>query len=286
MASYCPDAWLINCWCWPLPSRLTIATIQNPCQDLVALLPGLSWGRSGVWLKKLDPHSGGLCSEGWCRAPMRVGLGRLKPFLPPSLLAASGIAGSGRYFPAHLQGEGAGGEEAAAGSRQELRLGVGRGLLCWELSSGSHQWGGKEGAAFLGPHTPTGPAGTQPAGLQPALPVRGSVLCPAFPSTPPAQACHQRWCWAALVRAQQRHGAAAGLPFGRCIPQSFGYEAGETHPAAFVLSSTAAIIRSVFPIPLVARHHRCKARGDPVEASWRQGCNPLLPNPVPLSQLG
>lgn len=70
--------------------------------------------------------------------------------------------------------EGQGREEAAAGSRQELRLGVGRGLLCWELSSGSHQQGGREGAAFPGPHTPAGPAGTQPASPQPPSPTWGS----------------------------------------------------------------------------------------------------------------
>ncbi|XP_035745581.1 transcription factor AP-4 [Egretta garzetta] len=47
---------------------------------------------------------------------MGVGLGCLKPSLLPSPLAAGSIASSGSHFPAHLRGEGAGGEEAAAGS--------------------------------------------------------------------------------------------------------------------------------------------------------------------------
>lgn len=114
-------------------------------------------------MSEAGPHSSELCPglELWTRGC----------WLPRTLALRAGVvAGSGRHFPAHLRGKGVGGEEAAAGSRQELRLGVGRGLLCWELSSGSHQRGGREGAAFPGPHTPAGPAGTQPAGPQPPSP--------------------------------------------------------------------------------------------------------------------
>lgn len=132
-----------------------------------------------------------------CPGPTGGALGWPKPSPPPSPRAAGGVSGSGRHFPAHLRGEGAGGEEAAAGNRRELRLGVGRGLLCWELSSGSHQRGGREGAAFPGPHTPAGPVGTQPDGPQPPSPAWGSLPCPASPLAPLAQACYRCWPWAA-----------------------------------------------------------------------------------------
>lgn len=72
--------------------------------------------------------------------------------------------------------------------------------------------------------------------------------------------------------------------FGQCIPQSFGYRAGETHLPALVFPNTAAVVPSTSPVPLVAWNHHCKARGDAV--SWQQGCSPLFPNPTSLSQLG
>lgn len=165
----------------------TLARIQS------SQLPGLLEKKQSVGEGAGFPQQWGLL-EGllsWTH----TGQGQ-EPCHLPSLLAAGGIASSGRHFLAHLRGEGAGGEEAA-GSRRELRLGVGQGLLCWELSSGSHQRGGREGAAFLGPHTPAGPAGTQPASLQPPLPARGSLPCPAFPLAPLTQTCCQ--CWAARV---------------------------------------------------------------------------------------
>lgn len=51
-----------------------------------------------------------------------------------------------------------------------------------------------------------------------------------------------------------------------------------------MIPSTAAVVPSVLPIPLVAWNHHCRARGDAV--SWQQGCRSLLPNPGSLSQLG
>lgn len=140
---------------------------------------------------KLDPTAASL-AQVWCSGPGTL------------TLHAGIVAGSRRHFPAHLQGKGVGGEEAAAGSRQELRLGVGQGLLCWELSSGSHQRGGREGAAFPGPHTPAGPAGTQPASPQPPSPTWGS---PA----PLAQAWHWAVCLSP-VGLQQGHCLAATSP--------------------------------------------------------------------------
>lgn len=112
-----------------------------------------------MWVK-LDPTAASF-AQVWCSGPVGV----VCP--EPSLVSWSAPG-------PHLRGKGVGGEEAAAGSRQELRLGVGRGLLCWELSSGSHQQGGREGAAFPGPHTPAGPVGTQPASPQPPSPTWGS----------------------------------------------------------------------------------------------------------------
>lgn len=132
MASYRPDAWLINCWCWPLPSGLTVATIQNPCQDLVALLPGLSWGRSGVWVKKLDPHSGGLCSGG-----LVPGTHACWPWLAEALLAAIPACGQRHcrlweVFPGPSAGRGRGGR--GGGGRKQ---------------AGAAAWGGT-GASLLG----------------------------------------------------------------------------------------------------------------------------------------
>lgn len=134
----------------------------------------------GCGRRSWTPTVVGFARVPWTHARV-LALAWPKPSSPPSRLAAGSVAGSGRHFPAHLRGEGAGGEEAASGSRRELRLGVGRGLLCWELSSGSHQRGGREGAAFSGPHTLAGPAGTQPAGPQPPFAHPGVPAVPCLP---------------------------------------------------------------------------------------------------------
>ena len=43
-----PCAQGVNCQCQPLPDRLGVPAVQNPCWDAVALLPGVFWGRSEV----------------------------------------------------------------------------------------------------------------------------------------------------------------------------------------------------------------------------------------------
>lgn len=96
-----------------------------------------------------------------------IGLGCREPSPLPSPLMLSALGGiSQPICGVRVWGVRRQWQEA----RQELWLGVGRGLFCWELSSGSHQQGGREGAAFPGPHTLAGPIGTQPTGLQPPLP--------------------------------------------------------------------------------------------------------------------
>lgn len=64
----------------------------------------------------------------------------------------------------------------------------------------------------------------------------------------------------ALGSVSEPSRAAAGPLFGRYIPQSFGRRAAEIRPPASVIPSSAAIVPSVLPIPLVAWNHHCKAR--------------------------
>lgn len=271
VASYCPGARLINCQCWPLPGGLAVPTIQNTCQDLVALRPGLSRGRSGVWVKKLDPHSDGLCSGGWCRSPPR----RRLHLLPAALPTLGGI--SRPICGVRAQG--------ARRRRQEAGRSCGLG---WDggFSAGSCHLEAISGAGEREP--PSRGHTRRLASRGHSLPCPPGGPCRALPSPrlPSPRLATGAGMEQPMSEPSGAGGAAARLPFGRCISQSFGYGVEETHPAAFVLARAAAIVASVFPIPLTARHHHCKARGDVVGVSQWQGCSPLLPNPVPLSQLG
>lgn len=212
--------------------------IQNSCQCSLAVLPGLL-GKWGVDEEARAPQQRALVGGVDAPDPWVLALAtHIPPCRCPHLLLVVLTALGGISRP--ICGARAwGGEEAAAGSGQELRLGVGRGLLCWELSSGNHQQGGREGAAFPGPHTPAGPVGTQPADPQPPLPAQGSPPCPALVLA---------WGSCSLSSAEM-----GGLQWGCSVIASPRASMGLeklTHPA-FVLASITAIIPSVFAIPLV-----------------------------------
>lgn len=208
-----PALWGDLAWCDPKP------------------LPRFPRGRSGVWA----------CWTPWQRA--LLGSGALHPWV----LAARSPRPPCRHFPAHLRGKGVGGEEAAAGSRQELRLGVGRGLLCWELSSGSHQQGGREGGSRLPGATHAGrPAGTQPASPQPPSPTWGSP--------------GPGWALGSVAGPS----GTRRLQQGRCLASTspkIWTQGWRNPPTCFGDSSSAAIVPSVSPIPLVAWNITAKQGG-------------------------
>lgn len=218
------------------PARLpclVLGALQHPRrQGAGCLHSGESWcdpkplpcfpqGRSGVWVKP-DPTAASFAWV-WCSGSVGVGCPEPSPSMTPAPGGISQPICGARAWGARRQ-------------RQEAGRSCGLG---WDggFSAGSCHL---EAISRAGGREPPSRGHTRrPAPRGHSRPARSLPRPPGGPQLPSARRGTGQCVW--------DQGAAAGLLFGQCIPQSFGHGAGGTRPPASVIPSTAAIIPSVLP---------------------------------------